>query len=257
MDDKYELRSSELWDEVRFQIEDTGTGFTMEGPMALFDTPSKILSGADLTSNERGQLERTGKRTFREIIHPGAFKKALSENPDIVLHYQHNENTLPLGRTKAGTLSLVEDGAAVRAKAELPDNEWGRPVRDAVKRGDIGGISFRMGPVQSWFTANETLADGYTGAVRHVKEVRLRREISLVTFPAYAETAATIRALAEEAEVEPDKLAEAFSILRTPEAKLSDEQHDLLMTVINARVDVPYINPKLAQMRERLVALAG
>lgn len=256
-DEKYEARSSELWedDELRFQIQPEGSGFTMDGPMAVFDTPSRPLSAADLGSaRSRAQLERFGRKTFREVIHAGAFSKSLSERPDIVLHYQHNEHTLPLGRTSAGTLRLTEEGRMVRAQADLPDNEWGRPVRDAVRRRDIGGISFRMGAViDRW--ANETVGD-YSGPVRHLHEIRLRREISLVTFPGY-DTPTSIRQLAEDAELPPDQLFDAFNILRAPDGRLTNEQRDLLMTAINTRVDEPYIDPKLAQMRERLAVLAA
>lgn len=253
---EYEARSSELWEEVRFIIQD-GTGFTMTGPMALYGQPSRLLSDIDLAGNARArsELSRLGGRTFREVIRPGAFRKSLSESPDIVLHYQHDERTLPLGRTKAGTLRLSEQGSEVRAEADLPDNEWGRPVRDAVARGDIGGISFRMGKVvDSW--SREKLADGYDGPVRSLHEIQLRREVSLVTFPGY-DTPAAVREMAEAIDVEPDKLQEAFNVLRIPDAKLDNEQRDLLMSAINARVDTPYIDPKVAQMRERLSALAG
>lgn len=255
MDEKYEARSSELWEETRFVIEDGGTGFTMSGPMALYGKPSRLLSELDLGVRSRSELARLRSRTFREVIEPGAFRKSLSEMPDIVLHYQHDERTLPLGRTKAGTLRLEEMGDQVRSSADLPDNEWGRPVRDAVTRGDIGGISFRMGHVlDKW--GREKLADGYDGPVRHLMEIQLRREVSLVTFPGY-DTPASVRELAEAIDVEPDKLQEAFNVLREPEGKLDSEQRDLLMAAINARVEVPYIDPKLAQMRERLTALAG
>lgn len=245
-----EIRSSDLWEEARFTIEDGGTGLTMDGPMAVYNSPSKLLSSADLQASSRSFLQQLGSRTFREVIHPGAFAKTLAESPDIVLHYQHDERSLPLGRTKAGTLTLTDGGTDVRAKAELPDNEWGRPVRDAVKRGDIGGISFRMGHViERW--AKETLADGYSGPVRHLHEVRLRREMSLVTFPAY-DTPTSIRELAEAAELEPDALADAFAALKTPDAKLTDEQHRLLQTAIAAKVEQPFVDPKLVQMREKL-----
>jgi Escherichia/Staphylococcus phage prohead protease len=253
---EFELRSSEMWEDVRFQIEPEGSGFTMDGPLALFDTPSRLLSIADLGSPyARSQLERFGQRRFREIIHPGAFSKSLGENPDIVLHYQHDERSLPLGRTKAGTLKLTEETGMVRARAELPDNEWGRPVRDAIRRGDIGGISFRMGSViERW--SNDSLPDGYKGPIHHLHEVRLKREVSLVTFPGY-ETPASVRALAEEADVEPDELAEAFAVLRDPEGKLNDKQHSTLQTVIAAKVDAPFLDPKMVQMRERLDAIAA
>ena len=252
---EYETRSSELWEECRYIVLPEGDGMTMEGPMAVFNRPSNMLSELDLVGKARMQLVSMGSRTFREVIHPGAFTKSLSESPDIVLHYQHDERSLPLGRTKAGTLTLTEDAGQVTTRAKLPDNEWGRPVRDAVARGDIGGISFRMGRVvDSW--KKEKLADGYDGPVRHLHEVQLRREVSLVTFPGYA-TPASVRELAEAASLEPDELAEAFAVLKDPEKRLTDHQHELLQTAIATRVDAPYLNPKLAQMRERLVAIAG
>lgn len=250
----YEQRSSELWEEIRFTIDEGGTGLTMDGLMALYDKPSRVLSAADLSLAQRSQLARFGRKTFVEVLHPGAFSKSLSESPDIVLHYQHDERTLPLGRTTAGTLRLTEADGGVRSQADLPDNEWGRPVRDAVKRGDIGGISYRMGAViDRW--ANEKLGD-YSGPVRHIHEVRLRREISLVTFPAY-DTVATVRELAEQIEAEPDELAQAMNVLREPEGKLSAEQRDMLFTAINHRVDEPLLHPKVAAMRDRLRAELG
>jgi len=252
----YEVRSSEIWDEARFEIEGDGTGFTMSGPMALYGRPSRLLSELDLSTPSRMQLGKFGKRHFREVVEPGAFTRALNAAPDIVLHYQHDERTLPLGRTKAGTLRLIDGPDQVRTQADLPDNEWGRPVRDAVLRKDIGGISFRMGKVtESW--DRQKLDDGYDGPVRHLHEIQLRREVSLVTFPGY-DTSASVRELAEAAELEPDALAEALRVLHVPDAKLTDEQHELLQTAIAAKVDAPYINPKLASMRERLeAAIAG
>lgn len=258
----YEVRTSDMWEETRFVIEDEGNGLTMTGPMALYNVPSRLLSAADLgpgESESRAQLQRLGGPRFREVIHPGAFSKSLKEAPDIVLHYQHDERTLPLGRTKAGTLRLAEDGTGVRAAADLPDNEWGRPVRDAVKRGDIGGLSFRMGRVISGW-GREKLPDGYHGPVRRIMEVELRREMSLVTFPGY-DTPASIREMAEAAEVEPDELAKAFAVLREPDGKLTDEQHHLLQSAIATKVETPFLDPKLARWREKLgpvpTSLAG
>lgn len=254
----YEVRSSELWDEARFTILDDGNGFTMDGPMALYGAPSKLMSELDLGTQSRAQLARYGQRTFREIVEPGAFTRSLNAAPDVVLHYQHDERSLPLGRTKSGTLRLTDQGTQVRATADLPDNEWGRPVRDAVKRGDIGGISFRMGKVEeSW--SRERLADGYDGPVRHLHQIQLRREVSLVTFPAY-DTSASVRALAEEAEVDPDILVAALAALK-PDARLNTEQREALISVINKHSDAPVLGAdearKLAHMRERLTALAG
>jgi HK97 family phage prohead protease len=253
---EYEARSSDLWEEVRFEMLAEGNGLTMDGPMALYGKASRLLSEVDLAGSQqaRSQLARLGGRTFREVIDPGAFARSLNAAPDIVLHYQHDERTLPLGRTKAGTLRLTESADQVRSQADLPDNEWGRPVRDAVLRGDIGGISFRMGKIKdSW--SRERLADGYDGPVRHLHEIQLRREISLVTFPGY-DTPATVREMAEAIAAEPDELDAAFRVLRVPDGKLTDEQHELLQKAIATRVEAPYISPaemtKLALMRDRL-----
>lgn len=250
----YEVRSSDLWDEARFTIEADGNGLTMDGPMALYGQASRLLSSLDLVGESRARLESFGKKTFREVIEPGAFTRSLNAAPDIVLHYQHDERTLPLGRTKAGTLRLVDQVDQVRSQADFPDNTWGRDMAVSVKRGDIGGISFRMGHVTEKWDQRAKLADGYDGPVRHLLEIQLRREMSLVTFPGY-DTTATVRELAEAADVGPDVLAEAFRVLREPEAKLSDEQHHILQTAIASKVDAPYLDPKLAQMRERLLSL--
>lgn len=257
----FDARSSEDWEETRIQVDTDGGGRTLEGYVAVFNTPSRLLSELDLTGQSRGQLARFGRRTFREVIHPGAFSKSLAEQPDIVLHYQHDEKSLPLARTRAGTMTLSEDTRGIRVRAELPDNEWGRPVRDAVARGDIGGLSFRMGGViERW--SDEKLGD-YSGPVRHLHEIRMRREVSFVTFGGY-DTPTSIRELAEAAGVDADELGAAFAILRSPDdggQRLTLEQRDLLVTTINARTDAPVVDAsaaqKLAQMRERLAALAA
>ena len=46
------------------------------------------------------------------------------------------------------TLRLAEDARGLFVDADLPDNEWGRPVRDAVARGDISSMSFGFNVVQ-------------------------------------------------------------------------------------------------------------
>lgn len=254
--DDFELRSSDDWDDAELRIDGADDGpVTLDGYVAVFERPSVTLSALDLADpDSRRQLAKWG-RTFREVIHPGAFAKTLAEAPDVTLHVQHNLLTLPLARTKAGTMTLTEDGRGLRVVATLPDNEWGRPVRDAVRRGDITGMSFRMrGVVERW---DYESSPDYTGPVRHLHEIRLRREVSLVTTPAYPETSAVVRHLAAEADIEPDALQEAFEVLRSPDARLTVEQRDLLMRAINARVEEPYISPKLARMQERLAAAFG
>jgi HK97 family phage prohead protease len=237
----YEIRTAEMWPDADYEMRAAPDGLTLEGYAAVFGKPSLPLAFANVAGGKR----------FREIIHPGAFTKTLAELPDVTLRYQHNLTTLPLGRTRAGTLALSEDDHGLAVQASLPDNEWGRPIRDAVARGDVSGMSFRFAKVIDKWTQDP---DGTH--VRHLHEVRLGPEVSITDYPAYPDTSAAVRHLAAEVDADPDDLADAFRALRDPDAKLSAEQHALLMSLINARVDVPYVGPRLAQARERLAAIA-
>ena len=240
----FEIRTADLWPDTDFELRATSDGLTFEGYAALYDTPSARLSFREIR----------GGAPFREVIRPGAFRKSLDAKPNITLRYQHDMRTLPLASTKSGTMTITDDGKGLRVQAVLPDNEWGRPVRDAIARGDIGGMSFRFQKVlDKWDT------DGGEN-VRSLLEVKLDKEVSVTEFPAYPDTIATVRALAGEADVDPEALIAAFASLK-PEARLTAEQREALVTVINAKSDAPVIDAaaasKMARMRERLTATAG
>lgn len=241
----YEIRTADLWPDVDYELRSAPEGLTFEGYAAVFDRPSARLAFPTI---------RAGV-PFREVIRPGAFTKTLAENANVTLRYQHNLMGLPLASTRAGTMSLVEDERGLRVRAELPDNEWGRPVRDAILRGDIAGMSFRYKKVlDKW--DKDTEGEN----VRSLLEVRLDKEISVTEFPAFPDTTAAVRALADEADVDPEALIGALQALK-PEARLEPAQRDALIAVINTHSAVPVIDTaeaqKLAQMRERLVRLAN
>ncbi len=228
----FESRGTDLWPDADFEIRTTGDGLTLEGYAAVFDLPSVPMPGP------------AGK--FTETIRAGAFTNTLASNPDVTLRYQHNLLTLPLGRTRAGTLTLAEDSRGLHVEARLPDNEIGRPVRDAIARGDISGMSFSFRAVlDKWSTDRST---------RDLLEVRMGPEVSVVDFPAYPDTSVLVRAL-QAPEVELDDLTVAINAVVAGE-RISREQRDLLMGAISKLVDEPFVGPKLAAARERLAALA-
>ena len=235
MTDEFEVRGTDLWPDADFELRAEGDGLTLEGYAAVYDLPSAPIPGGP-----RGN--------FTETIRKGAFSRTLSRNPDITLRYQHNLTTLPLARTKSGTLQLSEDTRGLKVHASLPDNEIGRPVRDAIRRGDISGMSFRFRVPSK---AGEKWSGDY--AQRELLDVALGNEVSVVDFPAYPQTEVAVRHLAEEADVPPDALAEAFTVLREPEAKLTPEQRDILYAAIGAKTDTPY-TPSLTK---RLGILEG
>lgn len=241
----YEIRTADLWPDADYQLRAEPEGFTFDGYAAVYELPSARMSFPSIRSGA----------PFREVIRAGAFTKTLAERANITLRYQHNMNSLPLASTRAGTMELTEDAHGLRVRATLPDNEWGRPVRDAIARGDIGGMSFRFKAARQEWATDET-----GGNVRNLISLALDKEVSVTEFPAFPDTIATVRALAEDAEVDPDVLVSAVQSLK-PDARLNAEQRDALLTVINKHSDAPVIDAadvqKMARMRERLTQLAG
>ena len=78
---------------------------------------------------------------FVEVIRPGAFKRSLNGNPDVVALVHHRPE-LVLGRTSAGTLRLLEDARGLQFEIDLPDTTAGRDIMVSVERGDVRGASF-------------------------------------------------------------------------------------------------------------------
>lgn len=182
-EDRLEARSTVLWPDT--EIRATPDGFGFDGYAAVFDTPSVRMAFPGVN----------GGRPFREVIHRGAFAKTLSEAPVIRLLWQHDEKALPLASTRNGSLSLAEDERGLRVSGTLPDDEWGRPVRNAIADGRIVGMSFRFQKVLDKFSTDAG------EATRHLHEVRLVHEVSVTDSPAYPATTAAVRSAGDEPEV--------------------------------------------------------
>jgi HK97 family phage prohead protease len=237
--DEFEVRGTDLWPDADFELRAEGDGLSLTGYAALYGTRSLPIPGGP-----RGP--------FTETIRAGAFSRTLARNPDVTLRYQHNLTTLPLARTKSGTLTLADDERGLRVAASLPDNEIGRPVRDAIRRGDISGMSFRFRVPSK---AGEKWNTDYSE--RELLDIALGAEVSVVDFPAYPDTNVFVRHLAEAAEVPIDALTEAFAVLRDQEARLTPEQRDLLYAAVGAKTDAPFVPPKLVELQGRIASAYG
>ena len=141
------------------------------GHAAVFDVLSENLGG------------------FRELIKPGAFAKAVLED-DIRGLFNHNPDHI-LGRNKAGTLALSEDGRGLAIEITPPDTTIGKDVLKSIERGDISQMSFgfrvRAGG-ESWSE------DENGETVRTLTDLKLF-DVSPVTFPSYLETDVAVRSL--------------------------------------------------------------
>jgi HK97 family phage prohead protease len=157
---------------------------------------------------------------FNEVIAPGAFRKTLTETPDVRLLINHDG--LPLARTKNGTLSLSEDERGLYFDAELADTTEARDLWTLVQRGDVDQMSFAFRVIrQKWSEDRKN---------RTLTEVSLADgDVSVVTYPAYPTTtveARDVRALDGESllvvQAVLDKISESYDYLA--EAKMTVEQ---------------------------------
>jgi HK97 family phage prohead protease len=163
---------------------------------------------------------------FSERIAPGAFRKTLSETPDVRLLINHEG--LPLARTKNGTLELSEDEVGLRFDAELPDTTEARDLWTLIQRGDVDQMSFAFRVIRQKWSADRT--------ERTLTEVSLADgDVSVVTYPAYPTTtvearealANAIQAVKEGREVS----GESLIILQTVFEKMS-EGHEYVMEAV-------------------------
>lgn len=202
MTDDRELRVFPLSLEIRAE---EGQPPTLEGYAAVYNAESVDLGG------------------FTEIIEPGFFENVLDD--DVRSLWNHNPDMV-LGRTRAGTLSLSDDGEGLRISNQLPDNSWGRDALVSIQRGDVDQMSFgftvRKGG-DEWHTAEgrttRTLKRGGCAALY---------DVSPVTYPAYPQTSVQARARAQALQqvipAEDDGRAAAADA-ETPEAATVQARH--------------------------------
>lgn len=157
---------------------------------------------------------------FKEKIRPGAFKKTIKE-ADVRALLNHDSNYV-LGRNKAGTLRLSEDKKGLAVEIDPPDNQWADDLMVSMKRGDIDQMSFGFDSVKEEWDSD--LQE------RELVEVRLF-DVSVVTFPAYDQTDASVRSIiAMPDEVKPnlDHLTGLFFRVSRDGYRITDKDLELL-----------------------------
>lgn len=254
-DTDFQIRSAADYPDADFEVRASGDdGLTLDGFASLYAMASREMpvAVAIIAKNTRA-LPDSGARRFREILEPGAWAASVGMRPDITLQWAHDLATIPLGRTKSGTFTVADESRGLKASAKLPDNEWGRPIRDGLVRKDIDGFSVRFRSVREEWGRQ----DGEQ--VRHIFQADLGPEISIVTRAAYDGTSPSVRELADEIGADADALALAFHALRDPAALVTAEQRDLIQAALNAKTDPAdvFVGPRLARARERLAAIAS
>jgi HK97 family phage prohead protease len=182
--------------EIEVRSEDDG--MTFSGYASVFDSPSEDLGG------------------FIEYVAPGAFKRSLQARNEIKLLWNHDTSE-PLASVRGGSLQLVEDSRGLKVTAKLPNTTRGRDVAELLRSKVIDSMSFGFNVIKDSWSNN--------GAVRTLESVRLS-EVSVVTYPAYTATTATVRSL--QPTIDADELANA--LLKLESGEDLDEKSATLIT---------------------------
>lgn len=150
-----------------FKTREDGEELRIEGYFAVFNSNYQIW------------------RDMSESVAPGAFSDTLGD--DIRALIDH-ETMYVLGRNQAGTLELREDSHGLWGSILLnPNDQDAMNLYARVKRGDVNQCSFGFDILEE---DTEFLPDGSVHWT--IKKVKLY-EVSVCTFPAYAETSVQAR----------------------------------------------------------------
>lgn len=124
---------------------------------------------------------------FVEVIEAGAFDDVLGQ--DVRALWNHN-NDYVLGRTVSNTLCLSVDGVGLRYEVTPPNAQWARDALETIRRGDVTQSSFA-------FRVDRNTWENLGGNVvrRRIQHLSRLFDVSPVTYPAYLETSAEVRAM--------------------------------------------------------------
>lgn len=228
-----ELRH-ETFDLDAAEIRTEGDSIQFTGHAAVFDRLSADLGG------------------FRERIKRGAFRKALDADQDVRFLVNHDANLL-LARTKSGTMELREDPKGLRVYAELAPTSYAQDLRVLVKRGDLSQMSF------GFTVESDTWTDKDGEVTRTINSFDRLVDVSVVTFPAYSQTDASVRSLSvagvdlydpDSGEVRLDALRALAWSIQNGEVEASRDERALIDA---AFANTPTVSPWTAQRALRAI----
>lgn len=177
------------------EIEQTEAGNRITGYAIVFNSRSERL------------YDPFTRREFVEIIDANAVGEELLKRSDIKALYNHDRNRLLARSTNGeGTLSLSIDDKGLRYSFTAPNTEYGREVKELIKRGDLRGSSFAFTFDEN--DVEETRDKDTKLIIRTIKRISGLYDVSVVCDPAYQSTNVGLRSLPEEAPTNEEKTKE-------------------------------------------------
>lgn len=168
--------------ESKFNTRDDDGALHIEGYFAVFNSVYQIWDD------------------MSESVAPGAFTDALGGDVRALIDH---ETRLVLGRNTAGTLQLREDSHGLWGDILInPDDQDAMNLYARVQRGDVNQCSFGFDILEEETDFRDDGSVHWT-----IKKVKLY-EVSVCTFPAYAET--SVQARKDDLDAAKKRRAEAY-----------------------------------------------
>lgn len=160
---KRQLRTAES----TFETREDGEDLIIEGYFAVYNSNYEIMEG------------------MSESIAPGAFAETLGND---IRALTNHDTSLVLGRNTAGTLELRDDSHGLWGRIKVnPKDQDAMNTYERVKRGDVNQCSIGFEILSEETDFREDGSIHWT-----IKKINLF-EVSVCTFPAYAETSVSAR----------------------------------------------------------------
>jgi hypothetical protein len=128
---------------------------------------------------------------FKEIIHPDSITQSFLDSQDIVMLYNHEQNSGILARSKfgKGTLTLNVTNFGVNFSFECKNTSLGNEVYESIKNGDLESCSF------SFVVGKDEIKRVNNEVIRTIYSFKNIYDCSIVVHPAYKETNIDLRKL--------------------------------------------------------------
>ena len=213
------------------EVRETGDGMSFSGYAAVFNSPSEPLP-------------------FIETIRQGAFSKSLRAKNNVMMLWSH-DTSQPLASTRSKTMTLMEDSRGLMVDAALPQTSLGRDVAELLRSKVVDSMSFGF----SVPPGGDRWSDD--GMTRELTAIRLH-EVSVVSFPAYTKTSATVRSidiLSDKTGADAESLSAALDALEAGNA-LTRDQATMLTTVVEKLAPEAETVPELLEDNTISVTLA-
>ena len=201
------------------EIRAEGDTRSIVGTAIVFDEPSVFMG-------------------FNEIIRKEAVTEDLIKSSDIVFLYNHNDDFVPLARSKngKGTLKISVNDGGVDFSFNAKKTSLGDEVLEAVRAGDLDACSFAFAVPEGGDNWSK-LSDG--NYLRTINKIDVLRDFSIVPYPAYPATSVNTRGLDELKAKE--ELEQRVDPMVDPEAEPETEPEDTPEQELNKYYNNYYI----------------